>query len=602
MTHIFIVWANGLAWKEQILNDIEGQFLVHCNLSVKWDEDKFADNLRVFYSRSWQHFSPSKIVEALQYKKEYCGTGAFSVIVFDDPNPTIGLRETTEGPREVNTNVFDLKQKYRQMTGGGHLVHGSNDESETNRDLTLLFGRNVHDFLKDVPQTSEYHGNCVGVGGYRDVKELFYVLNNTINYCVLRNFECLPDDYTVEGHGDIDLLVDNKQQMACMTLARQVYAETYRVYHTIQIAGEEVPFDFRHIGDNYYDIKWQRHILANRVLAKDLFYIPNNEDLFYSLLYHAYIQKLEVKDDYVPKLRDYAETIGLSYSSGVEHSVRQLDAFMASNGYEYICPEDVTVVYNLDHLGFSEYAFRYGRCVKRTEEDGGNGYIYSSRVFENGDSYVKIGTDWLVENEALHLKSLQDSSRFPRLLACEPLGNGMSKLEMSKVSGEDFAAFFGNMNNQHGSNVRRFLRQMADVLTCFCKHDIVHRDLSPSNIIVSKSADGLEVGIVDLGWAVNTNEEQVKTPANLGGRYASTNAEIKNTDCFALGVLLMEYWPDLLSVCYVASLLFKASKGNTEKFLRKISRVARLPLSPYDEFRLLLRRHQRLLAIRDKMR
>lgn len=591
MNHLLIIWSRGLGEKDEILIDLKQCFQVTHQYEVNWSKDKFTDNLKVFYSLSWQRFPASKLFSALHYKCNHCGTSPFTAILFNDPHPQMGWRETTDGQKYVNTNVFDKKREYRQLTGGGHLIHCSNDDFETNRDLTLLFGLNTKDFLAHPPTSTTWQHNCIGIDGYKSIEQLFYVLNNSIDYCVLRNFECLPDEYTVEGHGDIDLLVENMQQMVCLTLASPVFNEPYRVYHTISIAGKEVPFDFRYVGDNYYDVKWESHILEHRRLDKDLFYVPSDEDLYHSLLYHAYIQKKKVKTDYLQKLQHYAMAIGKPFVADMPMVIGHLDSFMERNDYEYIQPKDITVIYNNQNLSHSVYAERNGKCVKRTEEKGNNGYIYTSRVYEKDNSYIKIGTAWLIDNECRFLKLYSGSGFFPEVLSTNHSGNGLAQLELSKIEGISFPQFYGNMNNQHSPYLRSFVCQMVQVLYLLNQQGISHRDLTPSNILIATQNKRLKVGVIDFGWAAYNKDKEARTPSHLGGRYAPNG---NPSDYYALGTILMDFWPDVPYMRLIASWLFKAVQGNTDKQLNRIEKLLRFPFTPYDEFRMLLRRHQRI--------
>ena len=38
------------------------------------------------------------------------------------------------------------KEKFRDLTGGGHKIHSTNSPLETNHDLTLLLGINYNDY------------------------------------------------------------------------------------------------------------------------------------------------------------------------------------------------------------------------------------------------------------------------------------------------------------------------------------------------------------------------------------------------------------------------------------------------------------------------
>ena len=143
----------------------------------------------------------------------------------------------------------------------------------------------------------------IGSNGWADVRELFYVLNETIDYVVMRNFEPLPDEYFLGSHGDIDILVDSLKDAVWITKAEPIFKESHRVHMNIKINNENIPFDIRHVGDDYYDENWQKNILLHRKFNKHKgICIPNAENHFYTLLYHGLIQKWNIKEEYVNKL------------------------------------------------------------------------------------------------------------------------------------------------------------------------------------------------------------------------------------------------------------------------------------------------------------
>lgn len=600
--HIMIIWSDALDQKSAIMDDLKEEFNIRKVFCIHWDNTRFLQNLRIFYAHSQKHLSPENYDYLLINKMNHCGNGDFVAIVFEDEHSVWEDRETSGGVQCVNTRVFDKKQQYRVQTGEGHKIHASNDAWETNKDLTILLGLNTTDFLKAYPcadsQEEYYAHDCIGVGGYSSIRSLFYVLNNTISYCVLRNHECLPDEYTVEGHGDIDLLVEDKNYIYHLTAAQAVFPETYRVYSVIKIAGKEVPFDFRFVGDDYYDQLWEQQILDSKVLAQDLYYVPNDENQFYSLLYHAYIQKNVVKDDYIPKLHTYADKIGIHYSANTKDAVALLDRFLAEKHYEYVRPQDHTVIYNKENLKQSNYAFRYGQCVKRTEEDGHNGYVYSTTVYESKESFTKIGTSWLIDNEIFFLKRLEGKKHFPQLLSIEKTG-GKIRIELSRISGTDFVTFFNDVNHQRRKYLQSFLSECLKILIILNQQNVCHRDFLPMNLVVSDHKDRVKVGLIDFGWAVSYNEKHPKTPANLG-RYSHSDRIMP--DMFTLSSFLIEYWPDLPFVRIICFLLRKSefmNRTNQLQLLKKIDLYVRFLFSPYDAFRLFLRRHQRLHFLKE---
>src|SRR3989304_4092278 len=60
----------------------------------------------------------------------------------------------------------------------------------------------------------------------------------------------------------------------------------YKVSGYVAIGGRDVSVDIRFVGDCYYCEQWERDMLSRRVRAGG-FFVANNENLFYSLLYHA---------------------------------------------------------------------------------------------------------------------------------------------------------------------------------------------------------------------------------------------------------------------------------------------------------------------------
>lgn len=348
--HLFIIWEKGRFAQNEILADIKENFGVLEVTEVTWSKEYFSENLTRFYGMNLPKNSN---------KEKHCGKGPFLLVVVRDFNPIYRLRSTSSGSKVVNVNMYDSKEMYRSWTGGGHKIHATNSSVETQHDLTLLKGKNIEDYLSMIEanfdgRIGRVSEDIIGYNGWTDISQLFYILNSTVNYAVLRNFECLPDDYNMTNHGDIDLLTDSYFNLKCVANAKEVYKDSCRVQNLVKIDQDWVQFDFRFVGDDYYDTKWQRDMLRSRLLDKGGFYRLNDKDYFFSLLYHALIHKKTVGQDYFTRLKSFADVgfvlnFEIPETTVAMHSL--LKEYMEVKGYAPSFPKDYSVYFNSTNAG-----------------------------------------------------------------------------------------------------------------------------------------------------------------------------------------------------------------------------------------------------------
>lgn len=575
--HILIIWSNSIDKTDYIIEDLKSNFEIRKIFRIQWSKFFFIENLKTFYAHSQKHLSSEEYENLLENKKKSCGDENFIVVVFKDQKPKFEYRITSSGTTLVNVNVYDKKIEYRTLSTIGYDIHASNDEWETNKDLTVLFGLNVVDFCDKYSENDDvienYNEDVIGVRGFESIQQLFYLLNNTIQYCVLRNFECLPNEYTVEGHGDIDLLVEDKNYIAYLTHAKQVFNEPHRVYHTIKINGVEIPFDFRYIGDNYYDISWETDILESRKEER-CFYVPNNENLYFSLLYHAYVQKPAVKKDYIPKLKQYAKDLEITFNENPESVISSLDEFLKQLGYEYVRPIDKTVFYNLDNLQFSNYAFRFGDFVSRSTVQVDD-REYRTKVYRRENSFFKVATKYLIDREYKYLTELQNEPYFPNIIDYGKIDAEFSYIEIGKCEGLDPIEFFKMPEHQHLPYVKSFVEETLNAIVILIKHNILHRDLLPQNILVVEKNGRCCINIIDFGWSVDIGEKNVYTPVQLGGRYHDKNGY---SDIYSLSIILndIEKFHDTRYECRIGQMMRQITSldyDNIQSLVDKVKMV-----------------------------
>ena len=338
--HVFIVWSKGLEHRDKILADVETKFQILQSIDITWSKKKFPENLSRFYGENLPKNSS---------KEKHCGTGTFLCIIVRDNNPIYELRETSKGIKPVNINMFDAKQLYRDWTGGGHKIHGSDNVTEARSNIYLLLGVK-YDAIVASGETNlikSLNSDLIGSDGWSSLDEIFDAFNELCNYVVLRNFVNIDQELN-NLHPDIDLLTDNKRLIADISNGKLTYKDKKRVQHLVMINGQKVFFDFRFIGDNYYDYKWEQQLIETKVKYENLF-VPNPENHFYSLMYHAFIHKEKVIADYVNKLIGQSRKLNLNYTnlSFLNYDVlKDLNTFMKANNYDYVEPRDLTVFFN----------------------------------------------------------------------------------------------------------------------------------------------------------------------------------------------------------------------------------------------------------------
>lgn len=525
LLHTLIIWSEALSIEQLIIEDIQRSFNLLDVYSFNWEKELFNENLKRFYAHSQKEKSQEEFNDIISNKIAHCGDGEFTVLVFEDINPYFSTRKTSNGENSVNTNVFDKKKKFRELVGGGHKIHASDNYFETNKDLVLLFGRTCEEYLKNVSgfkdsKKIQKSNNILGVPFWKNIEELFFVLDHSINYVVLRNFECLPNDYHQEGHGDIDLLVEDFNYVKYLTGGTPIYPELdYRVYHHININEELVPFDFRFVGDNYYDPQWELDIINYKIPNEGGFYQPTWENYFYSLLYHAYVQKRNVSADYKVRLETLAKKIEVNYYRGIkdEECLTILDDFMEQKGYQYTLPNDFTVFYNKGFLSQNKEIEDFGKLVRSTHARADD-KIYSCDIYCKDGKYVKVGSNPICLNENNFLSMLSESKFFPNILDFEE-GKNRSRVDLEEIIGVEPDNIYNVQQFWTIANIYSFILDCISILIELLENNIEHRDITPGNIILRQTGDTFRATLIDFGWAKDKDDNGAVTCYRLGSGY-----------------------------------------------------------------------------------
>jgi hypothetical protein len=285
--YLFIIWKNSLHKKDIILEDIKKKFIIREVFEISWNEKEFENNLKRFYG---------SLLSNASEKAELCGKGSFLLIIISDPNARIEKRFLDDvNEVDVNLNVYDCKMKYRKWIGVDFALHASNSQKETSHDLMLLLGEKVEDLEKKLAKKwdkviKKKVSELIGHKKWNNIKQLLDVLNETTNYVILRNFEELPDKLI---HHDIDILTDDVKSISNIINE----SEDADGKAPITVGDKEILLDFRYQEGHHYDEKWAKDILKRRIMYQNKFYVPCDKDYFYTLLYHAIIQR-KIREEY----------------------------------------------------------------------------------------------------------------------------------------------------------------------------------------------------------------------------------------------------------------------------------------------------------------
>ena len=274
------------------------------------------------------------------------GMKPFSVMIIEDDTPVYAIRDATRKTKPVNLNMYNLKHELRRGRSG--YLHATDNLEEVHDNLEVLAhvtdDNSIYDIWKDWRPE------------FNNMTDFFKKIhsNEQLKYVIMRNFDHYPESVTVDEHTDIDILVNDyflfKSLVGGKNRKKPAYEDGgFKVANLVQFKDKEVTVDTRFVGDNYYCIEWQKDILDNRKLHKD-FYVMDDLNHFYSLLYHALVHKLSVSKTYIKLFKSLGNKLNLNIDDSNVNDRNYLwsllDKFMLENKYEYKRPMDTGVLFN----------------------------------------------------------------------------------------------------------------------------------------------------------------------------------------------------------------------------------------------------------------
>ncbi|MBE7711333.1 MAG: protein kinase family protein [Cyanobacteria bacterium SIG31] len=540
--HLIVLYSNARHQEKEILEDINKHLKIIECYDIEWSKEKFLENIQRFY-----RFSPRNARKGIKER----GNGNLLLITAMDNKPDYRIAEALVGHEYTNVNLLNLKFKYRKQVGR-NAIHSTVNQKEARRDLCLLLGISMDDYLKKAPKQwdgtiQHIKRDLVGAYGYKNFEEMFYVLNETTNYAVLRNYEMLPQDFRLAEHGDIDIIVENYAIACAMLNAKPIAKNHPKAFNTVN--GEKIPYDIRHLEDNYYCHEFAKDMLSTRVLNKNGVYIFNDEYYFYSLIYHSFIHKFKIADDYYARLENLFYKLNLNKKYNLSDYVSPFDLyyqllidFMKEHDYQIIKPDPPTKFntsildigkntkylkefYKLDSVRYCKIP-SYKPNYKMFE-----GYFGNNHVFIKVGSYKNA-----CKNEYYTMQKLYKNN--PENFA-KPIYYSLRKpqnIVMQFIEGETLQNIIDS-NKLTDELKETLITDIEAIAKTLSEEDIVHRNITPNKFILGKDN---HFKLIDFKYAVSFSKYKEID-------YISDNTEIMDfiKNDFSLGKYL---WDDFYSM------------------------------------------------------
>lgn len=177
---------------------------------------------------------------------------------------------------------------------------------------------------------------------WSNINEFFDALNKRCNYVILRNYEEITEtNFLCEGHADIDFLTDDVCIFVDTMKAYPRFVTDDLIHYFVNISGIEVEVDVRHVGDDYYCKKWELKMLESKKRINN-FYVLDDINYYYSLIYHAVLQKDFLSNEYKKRLYRMAQNNMITANSETEQ-LNELIKFMKKHSYIFCYPDDYCV-------------------------------------------------------------------------------------------------------------------------------------------------------------------------------------------------------------------------------------------------------------------
>lgn len=358
---LFILWEKARDKEVELLDIIENKFEIIQTFSITWSPYNVGRNFTRFYGQSLPDNSQKEL---------HCGSGEFKVIVVRDMKPNYQTRKTSKGNRTVNINMFDTKSKLREITGGGHKIHGTDNINETKHNIALIFGTSLDNFLnkyKTKVEDIKLKQDLVGTNGWNSFDELFTVLNQCSEYVVLRNYKNINLEYFQNNKGNIDIL--SKDMMETKFILGDL-KNINNNHLKVDINKEVILFEVDCYNKNLFIKKWEDDIFESKIKTNNIYH-PNEENEMYILIYHALFFKNKLENKHITRIYENYNNVFNNKENIEQDMITTIKKFFIEKEYKIVPPDD----------GYFNFRIEFNDFYKKNKKRKSKFSKYLNKIF-----------------------------------------------------------------------------------------------------------------------------------------------------------------------------------------------------------------------------
>lgn len=272
--HIIILWNKAIKDKDELKRVISEEYNIIDEIEIVWSLDKTNTNFSRFYDVNLpEHIS----------KEDHVGYGKSIMYIVKTINFTTEDFEITSFEK-----ILRMKNRLRELTGGGHKVHASNNLLEARRNFVMLTGVPWDKYLTakftNISLIPPIIGDTVGCNGWSSLEELFFCLNESIEYVVLKNGSIIDECKLHLLEGDIDILVRDKSRIKYILNPFRIKGRL----HYVSVNNQIVIFDIYDFSSFLIDRNTLDYLLSQKLFSSNVYVLEKSNEYFFRLYNHLF--------------------------------------------------------------------------------------------------------------------------------------------------------------------------------------------------------------------------------------------------------------------------------------------------------------------------